>query len=112
MGLIISPFSFGLYGIYYLGPFLAIPAMGKLNIFNPLIYVPMILGIMGLVLHLFHSAPGYDISIFLGLIEPRTIVESGGRVMIEIINGIVWAIIYGGAGFAFDLYRKKKLGKT
>ena len=96
----------GLYAIYFIGPILSIPALGKFNI---LIYIPLGLGLLGLMLGLFHSAPGFHIATYLGLRESHTIVNTGEGLIIHFINGFFWALIYGGVGFVIDLYRKKKL---
>ena len=84
LGLIIYPFSFSLYGFYY------IP------------YIGLIPGIIGLMLLLFHSGPGYQLAIYLGLLKPATVVEGAGQILLLIVDGIIWGAIYGLVGFIID----------
>lgn len=95
----------GLYGIYFIGPILSIPALGKFNI---LIYFPLALGLLKLTLVQFHGAPGFHIATYLDLRESHTVVNSNERVIINFINGFFWALIYGGIGLVSDLCRKMK----
>ena len=97
----------GLYGIYFIGPILSIPALGKFNI---LIYIPLALGLLGLIFVQFHGAPGFHIATYMGLRESRTVVNTNEGLIIDFINGFFGALIYGGVGLVIDLYRKKKLG--
>ena len=89
LGSIISPFSMGLYATFY------IPIIG------------LVPGLIGLVSSLFHGSLGYNIAIWLGLHKDRTVVDFPDNISIEVINGIVWAFIYGLLGFGVDLLRKK-----
>lgn len=89
LGSIVSPFSMGLYATFY------IPLIG------------LVPGMISLVSSLFHGTPGYDIAIWLGLHKDRTVVHFPDNISIEVINGILWGIIYGIIGFSIDLMRNK-----
>ncbi len=90
MGLIISPTSFSMYGFYY------IP------------YIGLIPGMLGLMLQLFHGEPGYKLAIYLGLLKPATVVEGTGHILLFIMDGIIWAPIYGLIGFILDIVGRQK----
>lgn len=86
-GLIISPFSLGLYGTYF------IPFIG---------FIP---GMIGFFLTFIHGSPGFKVATFFGLREPKTVVSGLEHIQIEIINGIIWAMLYGFIGKGIDTYR-------
>ena len=90
-GLVVSPASLGLYTLYYVGPIAAI------------------LGMLGLVLSLFHGSVGYQIAIALNLIPSHTVVKGSAHIPIEIINALFWAVIYGLIGFSYGYYKNKKI---
>ena len=91
-GLIVAPFSMGLYSFYFFGP--------------PFGFVP---GMVGLISVLFHGSPGYDLSIYFGLLEPRTVVEMPQKIaVIGLFNGGVWGLVYGCAGFGMDKFFKRR----
>lgn len=84
-GLVVAPASFGLYGLYFLGPLVGL------------------LGLLaGLPLALFHGEPGFQLAIHFGFIEPRTVVEGVERMHIALLNGVVWSVVYGVIGFGID----------
>lgn len=89
-GLVVSPATLGLYGLYFLGPIAAL------------------FGIVGLPLQLLHGSPGYDLAIRLGLVPAGTAVEGMMHAPIEVINGAIWGVVYGVAGWAIDAFRKAK----
>jgi hypothetical protein len=78
----VSPVSFGLYLLGFL-----LPLIGMLP------------GLVGLVLTMFHGAPGYELSILFGFQE-RGVVVNGTRYIW--LDGIFWGVIYGLIGFIFD----------
>lgn len=82
-GLIASPFSLGLYSLFY------IPIIG-------------IIGMIGLPFALLHGEPGFQIATILNLRQPNMVVSGIEHIYIEAINGIVWSIIYGFIGFTYD----------
>lgn len=87
-GLIAAPFSLGLFSTFFLHP------------------VGIVTGFPGLVLFMFHGSPGYHISIQLGLIPSHTVMGSGSNsLLVAVVNGVIWAIIYGLLGYAIDKYR-------
>src|SRR5689334_5042626 len=95
LGVIASPASLGLYSLYWFGGLLA-PWVGYCAA-RTLAYA----GIGGLVLWLFHAAPGFHAATVLGLGNASTIV-SVEYVYVEMLNAAVWALVYGTAGFLLD----------
>lgn len=87
-GIIVAPASWGLYGFYY------IPVVG------------LIPGMMGLISTMFHSWPGYDIVTYLGLRDPRTVVEGIQHIEIELFNALIWVPVYGIIGFIIDIKKR------
>jgi hypothetical protein len=59
-GLVAAPASLGLYGLYFIGPIAAL------------------LGMLGLVLTLFHGSPGYNLAVALGLMPSHTVTSGAG----------------------------------
>ncbi len=90
LGAVISPAATGLYGLYFLGPLVAL------------------VGLIALPLAMIHGEPGYDLAIRLGLIQPRTTVEGAQGVYVEVLNGAIWAAVYGSLGWLFDRLRSRK----
>jgi len=88
IGLVVSPLSLGLYATYFAGPF-GLPT-----------------GMLGLMSTLFHGAPGFHAARWLGLIPSNEIVSGVGSVYIEVLNGILWATVYGSLGLAVDCVRR------
>lgn len=85
-GLIASPFSRGLYGFYFMS------------------FLGFIPGIVGLILSMWHGGPGFKILGLLEMREPGTVVNNMQRLQMEMINAVVWGILYGIAGSAVDKY--------
>jgi len=86
LGLVASPLSLGLYATYFLGP------------------IGIVTGMVGLVLGLWHGAPGYNICVALGLVPVSTVVEGSSHVAVEIANGVFWGIVYGVLGYGIDRF--------
>ena len=87
-GAIVAPFSMGLYATFFI-PFIGLPT-----------------GMLGLVMVMLHSAPGYQLAIELELIPSGVVTTTSSNVIIAFINGIIWGIIYGALGYLIDKYRK------
>jgi hypothetical protein len=84
-GFVVSPVSLGLYLLGFL-----LPLIGMLP------------GLVGLLLTMFHGAPGYQLSILFGFQE-RGVVVDGTRYLWEnVLDGMFWAVTYGLIGFIFD----------
>ena len=81
----------GTYGLYWVAGLIGLMGL-------PLAAV----GILGLVLALFHGAPGYYLAVMLGLVPPREVVHGIENVYIESLNSVIWAIIYGVIGYTLD----------
>jgi len=90
LGLVASPLSLGLYATYFLGP------------------LGIVTGMAGLILVLWHVAPGYYICTNVGLVPERTIVEGSSQVVVEVANGIFWGAIYGVFGYGIDRFRLRR----
>ena len=89
-GAVVSPWAFGLYSFYFLSPW------------------GVVLGFLGLALGLVHGEPGFKLAVELELI-PRGVVSGvTSRVIIESINSIVWAFIYGLIGLGIDTLRRRR----
>ncbi len=89
IGLVIAPVSFALLGFTY------IPVIGKM------------LGLIGLLPHLTHGWVGYLSLIGTGFLELGAEITASQLVMINIVNGLVFAYIYGFIGYVID----RKLAK-
>ena len=90
LGLVVSPGSLGLYALYFLGP------------------VAAILGMLGLLLNMLHGAPGYALSVAMGLIPSHTPVEGSMHIPIEVLNALIWAVVYGALGRFIDALRARR----
>lgn len=90
LGLVASPVSLGLYATYFLGP------------------LGIVTGLAGLVLVLWHVAPGYYICTTLGFVPTHTVVEGTSQVAVEVSNGIFWGAVYGALGYGIDRFRLKR----
>ena len=66
LGLVALPVSLGLYATYFLGPY------------------GMVTGMTGLLLALWHSAPGYYICTTLGVVPANTVVEGMSHLAVEV----------------------------
>jgi hypothetical protein len=90
-GLVVSPASLGLYSLFAAGPILGI------------------FGMLGFVLVLIHSAPGYHLGVGFRLVPPHCIVDGFAQhVTIEILNGVVWGTVYAAVGWAVDQWLRKR----
>jgi len=89
-GLVVSPVSMGLHGTYFLGPLNIVAAM------------------IGLGSAMFHGAPGFYIVRSLDLVPPG-VIEGFGHFYVELVNGLVWAAIYGTLGWLIDRARRSRV---
>jgi hypothetical protein len=92
-GAVFSPWAAGLYSLYFLSPWGLVP------------------GMVGLALMLVHGVPGFELATYFGLIPPTVVSGLRSNVVIELLNGVVWAAIYGLLGFAVDRIRLKRAGR-
>ena len=83
-GMVIAPVSFGLIQMTY------IPFIGKL------------LGLVGIMANLTHGSIGYVCLLGTGLLEMNTAITATHLVMINVVNGVLFAYIYGLIGYAVD----------
>lgn len=90
LGAVLTPALTGLYGLYFLGPITAL------------------LGLVALPLLLIHSGVGYDLALWLGWVEPGTVVEPKQSLYVDALNGVVWALVYGALGWILDALRRRK----
>ncbi len=89
-GIVVCPLSFGVYGLGF------IP------------YVGLIFALIAGLFFFSHLPVGYAIAIALGIQEPRVVVSGVDHLWINIINSIVWGIVYGVVGFLIDLKNSRK----
>jgi hypothetical protein len=90
-GLVVSPASLGVYGLYW--------AAGLLSIFG---FPLAIVGMFGLILAVIHDGPGYSLAIVLGICEPGKVVNGAEHLYIAVLDALVWAPVYGALGWAAD----------
>jgi len=86
-GLIVAPASLGLYTLYFVS------------------YLGFLPGMVGLLSSFVHDIPGFEIATALRLRNFDTIVNDQEGVIIEIINGLFWGIVYGTLGHLIDRWR-------
>lgn len=89
-GAVVSPLALGLYSFYFLSPWGVIP------------------GFLGLVLTLVHGVPGFKVATYSGLIPPGVVSGFASGFTIELINGLVWAVVYAFIGYAIDKIRSRR----
>ena len=83
-GMVVAPVSFGLIQMTY------VPFVGKL------------LGLVGVVGNLTHGSIGYLCLLGSGVLEMNTVITASQLVMINAVNGVLFAYIYGLIGYAVD----------
>jgi hypothetical protein len=86
-GLIIAPASLGLYALYSLS------------------YIGFFPGMVGLMSSFVHGIPGFAIATALGMRDAHTIVNAQENVVIDLINGVCWGLVYGVLGHLIDRWR-------
>ncbi|WP_153305728.1 hypothetical protein [Desulfogranum mediterraneum] len=84
MGAVIAPVSFGLLKMTY------IPLIGKL------------LGLVGLIANLTHGSVGYLCLLGTGVLELNTTITASQLVLINLLNGALFAACYGLIGYSID----------
>ena len=84
IGLVIAPLSFALLNFTY------IPLIGKL------------LGLIGLLFHMTHGWVGYLCLVGSGLLEIGLEITALQMVMINVVNGVLFAYVYGLIGYLID----------
>ena len=83
-GMVVTPVSFGFIQMTY------IPFIGKL------------LGFVGVVRYLTHGSIGYLCLPASGVLEMNTVITASQLIMINVVNGVLFAYIYGLIGYAVD----------
>ncbi len=86
----------------------AYPASFELYTMAFVHFVGFVPGMIGLQLTLLHDAPRFDIPTILGLRESGKVVRGNEHLVIGMINGLVWGVVYGVIGFGIDKYRKAR----
>ena len=89
-GSVVAPASMGLYGLYFLGP------------------VAGLVGLLAFPVAALHSEPGYNLAVALDLIPSHTVVRGMQRMYLWLLDGAVWAVVYGGLGAFVDIVRKRR----
>ena len=83
-GTVVAPVSFGLIQMTY------IPFIGKL------------LGLVGVIGNLTHGSIGYMCLLGSGVFEMGATITATQMIMINLVNGVLFAYIYGLIGYAVD----------
>ena len=68
-------------------------------------YIPVIgklLGIIGLIFNLTHGPVGYFCLAGSGILEPGSALTISQLIMINLVNGVIFAFCYGTIGYAID----------
>lgn len=92
-GAIVSPWAVGLYSLFHLSPWVA-----------PL-------GFLGLALAFMHGPPGFNLVVHLELI-PRGVLSETSRLIVESINSVIWALVYGLIGLGIDTLRRRRTSRS
>lgn len=89
-GVIVAPWSLGLYSWFFLSPIGFIP------------------GMLGLMLVSVHETPGFQIAIGLGLVQGVEVASDlKQHAVVEVVNAVFWALCYGLVGYVVDYVRNK-----
>jgi hypothetical protein len=91
-GLVVAPASLGLYALYFIS------------------YLGFVPGMIGLVSSLFHGSPGFEVATALGLRDPGAVVNGQEAIIIDVINGLFWGIVYGALEHLID--RRRGIGTS
>jgi hypothetical protein len=83
-GLVVAPVSFGLLQMTY------IPVLGKL------------IGLIGLVANLIHGSVGYICLLGSGMLELNSMMTAPQLCLINLVNGLLFAYLYGIIGHYVD----------
>ena len=86
-GMVVSPLSLGLYSTFYLSP-LGLPT-----------------GMLGLASSMFHGPPGFHAARWLGLLPSHEVISGMAHIYVGVLNGVIWAMVYGSLGFVIDRVR-------
>lgn len=88
-GVIVTPFSLGLYSWFHVSSLGLIP------------------GMVGLILSIIHGSPGFYLATAFGVINGVDVISSVyGYTVVLVFNIIIWVFIYGLLGYGVDCYRK------
>ncbi len=89
-GLIVTPFSLGLYSTYFWGPY------------------GVVTGTIGSLAYHFHDSAGYYLLLNSGLMSSGDTVQGALRIKSDIANAVIWSLLYGVIGYALDRFRNRK----
>jgi len=88
-GLVITHASAGLHALHLAWP--VSEAFGQLAFYS----------------HYIHIKAGIRVAIFLQLISDHTPISNDQRLLIEIVNAVSWAIVYGALGLLLGYFRDR-----
>jgi len=88
-GLVIAYASVGLYALYFVWP--VSEAFGQFCFY----------------LSFIHDLAGIRVAIFLHLVSAHTPITDDQRLLIEVVNVVTWAIVYGFFGLLWGYFRNK-----
>ena len=107
LGLVVSPASLGLYSLYWWAGSLAVLGWPVAMLLG---WPIAMLGIAGLMLAELHGSPGFYIATGLGIIERGVVVQGVQHFYLGIVDGVMWAIVYGTIGWVVDSWRAVSVG--
>ena len=88
-GLVISYSSVGLYALYFAWP--VSEAFGQFCFY----------------LSFIHDLAGIRVAIFFRLVDAHTPIADDQRLLIEVVNVVTWAIVYGFLGLLWGFFRNR-----
>jgi hypothetical protein len=91
LGLVIGPFSLGLWAASFYVPPLGIFTVG-----------------LGVASTLFHGTLGLEFAEWPGIVPPRGVLAGVSDVYVALLTGILWAVVYGLLGFILDWVRSAR----
>ena len=86
LGLVIEPFSEGLWAASFYVPPLGFFTVGP-----------------AVASTLFHGTLGLEIAVWLGIVPPKA--DLAGLSIVRLVSGVIWAVVYGILGFIVDWVR-------
>jgi hypothetical protein len=88
-GLVVSYASVGLYALHFAWP--VSEAFGQFCFY----------------LSFIHDLAGVRVAIFLHLVSAHTPIADDQRLLIEVVNVVTWAIVYGSLGLLWGYFRNR-----
>jgi hypothetical protein len=97
-GLVVCPASAGVYVLYWVA--------GYFWVFG---FPLALIGMLGLAVWMIHGTPGFTLAITLGIVERGKVALGIDHLYIALLDGLVWAPVYGVLGWGIDLWRQRQI---